>query len=510
MRGQRWRGLVALLAGLLIIGMGSAVQSAPASDTVVVAFGAELTTMDPPFFTSSNEQTVYYHLFDTLVTRDANDRIIPWLATSWSNPNSLTWEFKLRSDVRWHNGDPFTAEDVKFTFDRIIDPAKNNPSRSKFPTLTEVRVVEPHTVRLITKGPDPLMLARLAGISAWIVPAKYIREKGDQYFARNPIGTGSYKFVEWVRDDHLTLEAMPRSWAGRARVRRIITRPVREASTRLALLRTGEVGIVQNVPPDQVDALKTSPDVEVVTQPSLRSMYIILRSDMEPTNNKKLRQAMNHAVNKEAIIKGILRGFGIVSRGQPMGKEYFGFNAKLQPYPYDVEKAKQLMAEAGHARGLSDKRLSPSGRYQQDKEIAQAVAGQLGAIGVRVDLDLVEFASYVRLKLERRIHPLTLGAWSQPIYDADGVFRLLYGTNEPWGVHYSNAHVDKLLLEAALTLNPQRRQKLYEEVSEIGRDDAPVIFLHQLVDLYARRRGAPVRPLADETIVVLPKWELIR
>jgi peptide/nickel transport system substrate-binding protein len=499
-----------LIALLFVAGITGRGTSGPAPDVGVIAFGSELVTMDPPFFTSSNEQTIYYHVFDTLVTRDANNNIIPWLATSWSNPNALTWDFTLRSDVRWHNGDPLTPEDVKYTFDRIIDPAKNNPSRTKFPGLNEVRVVDKDTVRFITKGPDPLMLARMAGISAWIVPAKVLRERGDEAFARNPIGTGPYRFVEWVRDDHLTLEANPRYWAGRPRLRQIITRPVREASTRVALLRTGDVSLIQNVPTDQVESLKSTSGVDVITTPSLRSMYVILRSDVEPTSNRRLRLAMNYAIDKEAIVRTLLRGHGIVSRGQTMGREYFGYNARLQPYPYDVERARQLLSEAGLSRGVTVRMLSPSGRYQLDREISQAIVAQLGAVGIRVELELVEFAVYVRLKLERRIHPLTLGAWSQPVYDADGVLRLLYATNEPWGVHYSNQKVDDLLSEAALTLNPQRRLRLYEQAGETIREDAPVIFLHQLVDLYAKRSGAPLLAMPDETIIAHPKWQFRR
>ena len=484
----------------------SARQDAAVPEQVTISFGSELTTMDPPFFTSSNEQSVYYAIYDTLVTRDGEGNIIPGLAESWQTLDDNTWEFKLRSGVTFHDDSEMTSSDVKFTFDRIIGDIMENPSQSKLATIKEVQAVDPLTVRIITTAPDPLMLARLAGIVTWIVPQQYIEANGVEHFATNPIGTGPYRFVRWEKDEELVLEANADYWQGVPPVKRIVFRPVPEASTRLALLKSGDVDIIQNVPPDQVGTIEGDESVEVVTTPSLRSMYLILRSDMEPTDDVRVRQAINYAIDKESLVSEILGGYGIVSQGQTMGEEYFGFNPELRPYPYDPDKARQLLAEAGYDDGLTVEMLTPSGRYQLDRTIAEAVAGQLSEVGIEVDLEAVEFGVYVTRKLERTIDPITLGAWSQPVYDADGVVHLLYHTDEPWGVHYSNPRVDELAERARQTLDPDARLAMYHEALQIIREDAPVLFLHQQVDIYGRRAGAPVTPLADETIIVYPKW----
>ncbi len=493
--------------GATVRSNGSAAPAAQGTpEKVTIAFGSELTTMDPPFFTTSNEETVYYALYDTLVTRAEDLTIIPGLAESWQTPDENTWEFKLRAGVTFHDGTALTSEDVKYTFDRIIGDFMENPAQSKLATIKEVQAVDSSTVRIITSAPDPIMLARLAGIVTWIVPKAYIEANGADHFATNPIGTGPYKFVSWKKDEELVLAANESYWQGKPSVSQIGFRPIPEAATRLALLKSGEVDLIQDVPPDQVDVIEADGDLEIATAPSLRSMYVILRSDEPPFDDVRIRQAVNYGIDKEGIIDALLGGNGVISKGQTMGPEYFGFNPDLEPYPYDPDKARQLLSDAGVGSGLSVKFLTPAGRYQQDKTIAEAVAGQLGEIGIQADIEAVEFGVYVTRKLDRTIEPMTLGAWSQPVYDADGVAYLLFHTDEPWGVHYSNAHVDELVEKARATLDQDARLQMYHEALAIVREDAPVAFLHQMVGIYARRKGAPVTPLPDETIVVQPKW----
>ncbi|MEA2514488.1 MAG: peptide/nickel transport system substrate-binding protein [Thermomicrobiales bacterium] len=513
---RRMRSLAALIVGALLFAAlaqlggspraATARQEATPPEQVTIAFGSELTTMDPPFFTSSNEETVYYAIFDTLVTRDAAGQIIPGLAESWQTLDDNTWEFKLRAGVKFHDGTDLTSEDVKFTIDRIIDGTMENPNISKLLTIKEVVAVDPLTVRIITSAPDALMLARMAGIVSWIVPKHYIEAHGATHFATNPIGTGPYKFVSWEKDKELVLEANPDYFLGAPAVKRIVFRPVPEPSTRLALLKSGDVDLIQNVPPDQADVISGEEGLELATTPSLRSMYLILRSDAAPTDDVRVRQAINYAIDKESLVNDILGGYGLVSQGQTMGKEYFGFNPDLAPYRYDPDKARALLAEAGYADGLTVKMLTPSGRYQEDRTIAEAVAGQLSEVGIQVELEAVEFGVYVTRKLERTIEPITLGAWSQPVFDADGVVFLLYRTDETWGVHYSNPRVDELAAQARTTIDQEARRAMYAEALQIIRDEAPVAFLHQLVDIYGRRVGAPIMPQPDETIVVQPKW----
>jgi peptide/nickel transport system substrate-binding protein len=504
---------VALSAGLLAgpgrlstARVARAFQESSDQEQVTIAFSSELNTLDPAFFTSSNEQSVYYAVFDTLVTRDADLNIIPGLAESWTNPDDNTWEFKLRAGVTFHDGSPLTSDDVKFTVDRILGDFMENPSQSKLATIQEVQAVDPLTVRFITKSPDPILLARLAGIVGWIVPKAHIEATGFEDFATNPVGTGPYRFVSWTKDEELVLESNPAYWKGEPPYKRIVFRPVPEASTRLALLKSGDVDFIQDVPTDQVSAFEGDDTLQIISTPTLRTLYFILRSDEGPLTDVRVRQAMNYAIDKEGVISELLNGNGTVSPGQTMGPEYFGFNPELQPYPYDPEKAKALLAEAGFDGGQSIQLLTPSGRYQGDRTIAEAVAAQLSEVGITVEIEAVEFSVYVTRKLDRSIDPITLGAWSQPVYDADGVVYLLYHTDEPWGVHYSNPRVDELSEQARATLDPDARLSMYHEALAIIREDAPVIFMHQQTILSGAKTGSPVLAMPDESLIVFPKW----
>ena len=489
------------IAGLLIlvlIGLGGLPTSGVAqSPELVVAQGIDPETVDPHASYTTATMNVYLHMFDGLLHRDADLVIKPALATAWRSVDDNTWEFDLRRGVTFHDGSPFTAEDVKFSFERVFNPAFKSPLVPNVNAVTRVDVMDPHRVRLITKSPYPILPARLTVFP--IVPAKYVRDRGDAEFRRRPVGTGPYRFVEWIKDDHLTLEANPTWWGGRPRIARITFRPIPESATRVAALQAGNVDIVTNVPPDVVADLGKHPRLEVASVPSERVIFIHINVKLGgPTADRRVRQALNYGVNKKALIRFVLGGFG-VQVPAPITPQHFGFDPNLAPYPYDPERAKALLTEAGFPGGFDTTLYVPTGRYLKDRELGEAIAGQLGRVGVRTKLATPEWGTYAQLATSYKIGPLYLLGWSSQTYDADGVlFSTLY-TGNPWSP-YSNKELDALLLAARGSLDPEARKRHYQKALALIREEAPMIFLHRQVDVYGVSKRVAWKPRSDERI----------
>ena len=485
---------LAVIMGVAIVGLSPGPAQAA---ELVIAQGVDAEAVDPHLSYTTATMNIYLHIFDGLLHRDAGLAIRPALATAWRLVDDNSWEFDLRPGVTFHDGSPFTAEDVKFSIERVLDPAFKSQLAPNINAVTRVEVVDPHKVRLITKSPYPILPARLTVFP--IVPAKYLREKGDTLFKRRPVGTGPYRFVEWVKHDRLILEASPGYWGGRPRVDRLIFRPIPEAAGRVAALQAGNVDLITNVPPDLVAPLRGSPNAEVASVPSERVIFIGINPKLGgPTANKKVRQALNYGVDKQALIRFVLGGFGVQIPGL-ITQDHFGFDPTLAPYPHDPERARALLAEAGYPNGFDTTLYAPTGRYLKDREVGEAIAGQLTKIGVRAKVETPEWGTYVQTALAHKIGPLYLLGWSSQTYDADGVlFSTLY-TGNPWAM-YSNRDVDAVLLAARSSIDPEVRKGHYRKALALIRDEAPMIFLHRQVDIYGVSKRIQWKPRSDERI----------
>ncbi len=479
--------------------IGSLAFSNPsAASQIIIAQGNDAATLDPHLTLTMSDINVINHVCDGLVRRDLDMTIVPGLAESWKSIDPLTHEFKLRGGVKFHNGEPFTAQVVKFNIERVLEPKFVSRIKTYLKIIDRVEVVDDHTVRIVTKKPSPVLLNQL--LRVLMLPPKYVKEKGDKYVTRNPVGTGPYRFVEWAKDDHITLEAYKEHWRGKPPFDRVIFKPIPESSTRVAALLTGEVDIITNVPPSDIKRLKDSKNVHPVINPSIRCMFVKLNTEKPPFNNKWARQALNYAVDKDAIIDSLFEGKAKKLNGQLISPEYFGYNPDLKPYPYDPQKAKELLAKGGYPNGFEVEFDTPSGRYLLDREVSQAIAGQLLRVGIKAKVKVLEWGLYMKKYVRtHNLAPMAFLGYAGRTVEADGMYTFL-STESPYS-YYSNKEVDKLLVEGRTTLDRNKRMKIYKKISEILREEAPIAFLYQQVDIYGvSNKFDWWKPRADQNI----------
>jgi peptide/nickel transport system substrate-binding protein len=459
-----------------------AVQAAAARDHLVVALADDWQLMDPAAHYLIAAFTVHRHIYEPLVENDLAGNLVPRLAEAWRIVDDLTWEFKLRQRVRAHNGEEFTAESVKFTLERIIDPATKSAQAFLWKPLDRVEVRDPYTAVVRTKEPFGALLANLTLTE--MLPARAAREPG---FFQKPVGLGPFKVVRWARGDRIELEAHPHYWAGAPKVGRLTFRHIPEISTRVAALKAGEVDIIERLFPDQIASLEAHPDTTVQHTVATEQQFIGFNGGKKPFSDARVRQAMNYAVNREALIRDLLLGYARVPRSSlPAG--VFGHNSRLQPYPHDPAKARALLAEAGYPGGFDMELISIRGLYIKGLEIAQAVAAQLGEVGVRVRINEVEAARMREMRAAGNFDAIMTG-WATMNRDADfGMWQPYHteGSRRMW--RYSNGEVDALIQRGQKTLDQRQRGRPYEQAQELIWRDAPLLWLYWTVNINGVRR----------------------
>ncbi len=478
--------LISIIAfSLLSVGM----VSAAAKGKIVIAQGAETNTLDPHKGGSAMFVNACLTMYDLLIRRTWDGKQKLALATSYKSIDPVTWEFKLRKGVKFHNGEPLTASDVKFSFDRLREKKTKSPFRVFFRGITEVQVIDDYTVRIITKKPDPALPSRTS-FAAFIVPEEYMKKHGDEYFAKHPIGSGRYKFVKWVRNDYLELEASENYWGKKpATINKLIFKSIPESGSRMAALQTGEVDIATNVQPHMIPKLNKDSKIKVISGPSGRVIFIGFNLTMPekagPLMNKKVRQAINYAVDKKSLIKHILMGSGD-QLATPLVPVAFGYDRKIKPYSYDPKKAIKLLKEAGYPNGFETEFATGSGRYLMDKQIASAIVGMLAKVGIKAKLKVYEWGKYSQVRKAHKVEPLYLLGWGNTMYDADGTLVPLFFSKSTYS-NYINPELDKMMMAARYQMDPKKRKAEYKEILKVIKDEAPWIFLYQQRDNYGVR-----------------------
>lgn len=495
--------LLTLLTLVLVLSSSALAQSG----RLVIAQGVDATTMDPNDQRETPTGNVVANIFDPLHMRAVDGGLIPWLATEVTPIDENTWELALREGVSFHNGEPFNAEVAKFNFDRLTDPDEPLNTSDLWTSVERTEVIDEYTIRVHTSRPLATFLTQLTQI--YMVPKEYIEENGRSHFASNPVGTGPYRFVRWTRDQEVVMEANPDYWFGTPSISELVFRPIPESSSRVAELITGGVDIITNLSPEAVPTVEATGTAVASTVPSIRNIFVVLNVMGEgPLDDPQVRQALNYAIDRQTIIDAILRGDG-VANGCPLNPYMFGYVEELcAPFAYDPERAQELLAEAGYEDGFSFTMGSPDGRYLNDRQVAEAVVGQLAEIGVTADLRVQEWSSYVGQILERQIPTEAwLIGWGNSQFDADNtLFSLLYGGSVEGGPnqvvfsYMQNEALDERLFEARSTVDQDRRAELYQESLEIVREEAPWIFLYQQVDIYGVSSEVDWEPRPDELI----------
>ena len=482
---------------LLSFGLSYAARD---KDTIVIVQGVDPTTMDPQNHMETPAWNVHLQMFDTLLQRDSGIKIKPLLAESYKIVDDHTWEFKLRKGVKFHNGEDFNAAAVKFVLERMADPKLKLRQTVFQGVIDRVDVVDDYTARIVTKKPYPVMDAMLC-IYGQVIPPKYFQEKGPVHFALNPVGTGPYKFVRWVKDDHILLEANPNYWRGAPKVKKIMFRPIPEATTRVAALQTQEADIVVNIPPHLTKLMDWKGRSFVSKVPSVRVIFVAFDTTKGgPVADKRVRQAIAMGIDMKTNIKKVLEGNGVLL-GSPFTDKHFGYDPSVKPYDYDPEKAKKLLAEAGYAKGFEFTINSPNGRYLNDKEMAEACAGDLRKIGINATVKTHEWGTYMNRMYSHNNPPAYLLGWGNTSFDADFTINPLMRT----GLVLSNVsfpELDALIDEGISTMDPKKRQKIYSNAVKVIKEEIPWAWTYQQIDSYGVNERLNWKARTDELMVV--------
>jgi peptide/nickel transport system substrate-binding protein len=482
---------------VLLLVFGSA-WAAP-QDTIVIAQGVDPGTLDPQDHYETPSFNVLLNIYETLVVRDDDMKLVPLLATSWKLINDVTWEFVLRKGVKFHNGEAFNAGAVKFSLERIADGKNKLKQTTLVGIIDRVEVVDDYTVRVITTKPYPYLDAQLGHIGAIMAP-KYFQEKGAAHVARNPVGTGPYKLVSWVKDDQLILGANESYWGGKPRIMKAIFRPVPEAMTRVAGLQTQEIDLIVNIPPHLARLTDWKGRSSVAKVPSSRVIFMAFDTTQGgPLADRRVRQAIAQGIDVDKIIKNVLEG-NAIRLGTPFTKYHFGYDGTIPPYAFDPEKAKKLLAEAG-VQNLELTLNSPTGRYLSDKEVSEAVVGDLRKIGINARVKINEWGTHMNMIYAHKGGPSYLLGWGGATFDADATFFPMLRTGQVLS-HYSNAKLDSMIEEGRSLMDKAKRQKIYSEAAKLVKEEVPWAFAYQQMDIYGVSARVSFKPRADEKLFV--------
>jgi peptide/nickel transport system substrate-binding protein len=464
------------------IASGFVPRAAAQARELVVAFSIDPGHMDPRVEAGVPGWSIFHTIHDPFLWRDERINPVPWLVLKWEQVNPTTMRWHLRKGVKFHNGEDFTAESVKVSFEHYSATTSRSPWRSQLNVVKQFRMPDPHTVELVTERPNRPLLRNAT--QAMALSPRAIRELGDR-FPTSPVGTGQMRFVEYRPGQHVLMEANPAYWGKKSSFGRIRIRFIPENGTRLASLEAGEVMMINNVPPDQVATLRNNPSLQVINVPSNRVIFVSLRTDRKPFNDKRVRQAMNYAIDREAITKGIFGGMAPVARA-PLPSGVFAFHTGLTPYPYDPARAKKLLAEAG-ASGATFNFGAPNGRYLMDKQVGEAIAGYLDAVGFKVVFENPSWSTFVSeiTKFEKAKYDGYMFGWGIVTAEPDQLMGEHFYSVNARRTLYNNPEVDRLIVDARENFDEARVRSDYQKAQEILWDDCPWIWLYEQPDITA-------------------------
>jgi peptide/nickel transport system substrate-binding protein len=512
---------IALL--VLVIALSAApLPGFAAGKDFVIGLGGEATQLNPVVATDGFSYIAEWPLFDSLVELDQGLNVRPLLAESWEvSKDGLTYTFKLRKGVKWHDGAPFTARDVAFTFYAVLNPKVTTPHRAYFdalagfPELTNkdapkrpedlavkpIEVVDDHSVRFRLRYPSGSFLAVLTNPRAGIIPEHLLKtaDLNTTEFNRKPVGTGPFKFVEWRRGERLVMEANPQYHGGRPALDRLIFRIIPDSVVLLQELRAGGVDFIENPPLNEVARLKQTAGLKVLVADNTSYNYFGWRQDLEPFNDVRVRRALNHAVDVPTLVKEALQGYATIATGQ-FPPASWAFDPAVKPYAYDPNRAKALLGEAGFRPGAdgvlerNGKRFSFTIRHDQAnqavKDTAVIIQEYLKRVGVEAKLEPLDWPTFVKKLFASEFEGIVVG-WTNH-HDPDPFAYTIWHSSQWKGrnfAHFKNPRADELLEQARHTAVVAERKKYYAEFSKLLMEDAPYVFLYFPQQVFVTRQS---------------------
>jgi peptide/nickel transport system substrate-binding protein len=441
-------------------------------------------TLDPAQELSNVGSRVNWTPYDTLIRRDfLNGNVnVPHLATGWTQVSETVLDLTLREGVTFHNGDPFTADDVVFTFQRLFDAAEDSnlvEAGTYFSSFASVEKTGDYAVRITTTQPDPLILNRLASWGGWIVPQGHITTVGQDEFQRTGMGTGPFRFVSFTPDDEIVLERYDGFWGDLPPVKRVVFRVIPEVAARVTALANGEVQLITNVPPDQVETLSASENVDV-REIVLSNTHVLVYNTNQPgLQDKRLRQALNLGIDRQLLIDAIWAGTARAKRSHQFEEYGYLFNPERPFTPYDPERARQLVEESDYNGELIPYQ-TVAGYYTNAEQSAQAIVQMWQDIGINTEVQILEASAN---GAERFVH-----TWSNSslLADPDGSLNRSWGPESNTQAQYWAApeEFNQLAIAARSTLDQQTRYDAYQRMLDLWEDDAPGTVLYDPAEFY--------------------------
>jgi len=475
------RAFPKLLLSLAVFLAGSAL----AQETFRIAIGVDADSLDPVQGTTTTIDNIVDYMAQTLIGIDETGALVPLLATEWStSEDGLAMDLTLREGVVFHDGTPLTADVVVWNFDRLRDPEVNVPRRGPYAPIESVEAVDDLHVRLHLSQPSPYMAGALTQSTAAIISPASVDVEGNSYTnITQLVGTGPYVFGSRSLGERIVVTRFDDYWGEAPFYEEVIFQIVPEATTRESLLLAGQVDMIILPPASDIPALDANPAVEVAFGPSNRTIFIVINTSKPGLDDPRVRQALNYAVDKQAIVDGILFGAADVMDA-PMAESLFGYRS-VGAYEYDPERARELLAEAGIEPGeLTLDFMAPTGRYVQDFPAAQAIANYLSEVGVTANVRTMDWPTYVGTMtqpVDQNETQLHLLGWAPAFMDASQqMLQFQQSQHPPSGLatsFYTNPEVEELVSQANSTVDEGQRADLYAQAAELIWQDAPWIFL---------------------------------
>lgn len=463
-------------------------EEAAAGGDLIIAELSDASSLDPHGSNDVPSSNVQSNLYETLVNRNADGELVPGLAESWTQVDDLTWEFKLKQGVTFHDGEAFNAEAVKTSFDRLLDPEVASPRAFLFEMVTEVKVVDESTVQFVTEYPFSPLLAHLTHNGGSIISPKSIEEdyaamkadssvKAGSVIGTNPVGTGPFKFESWTPGTEIKLVKFAEYAGTPVNVDSVTFKVVPESATRVAELQSGFAHIIGAVEPGQVENVNSFDGASVLESSSSSLTYLGFNTEKEPFNDPKVRQAISKAIDRPTLIEGIYEGYGIPAIS-PLAPGIFGYTEDVTSMAYNMDEAKALLAEAGYADGFKTTIWTNDNPARQ--QVAIVLQEELKKLNIQAEIEVMEFGSYLE-KTAAGEHDMFILGWSNPTGDADyGLYALFHSSQhgDPGNrSFYSSEKVDELLEKGRREADPAAREAIYKEALQLISDESPMAFV---------------------------------
>ncbi|TVR01616.1 MAG: hypothetical protein EA403_10230 [Spirochaetaceae bacterium] len=486
--------LTLVLAAPALAGGRAETATAPQRPLVVVQ-SAEPPGLDPSLHREGPTYNVTINIFDSLLRKTPDGRNVPALAESFEREGDRAWVFRLRQGVTFHNGEPLTAEAVKFSIDRIFDPALESRRGNDLRWMRNVQVIDDLTIRI--EAEEPFALAEHYFSELQIIPPQHIAEVGNEAFNAAPVGTGPFRFVRWDRGNRIVLERNDNYWRTAIEIPELEFRFIDSASSRVATLLAGEADLIADPPITARTQIEQNPNTVFATATGTRVMFVGLDAVQEsPVSDPRVRRAMNYAIDNDAIVSSLLFGLAEATTAHLTPAD-FGYTSAVSPFPYDPTRARALLAEAGYPNGFSVTMDITSGRYINDVAVAEAIAGYLETVGITVNIEVFEFGAFNGRLFGKQTSPMYLVGWGNPLFDAAYIWDFTARSGSLLR-SIENPAIDTLLAQARTTTDQSVRERAFHQVKPLIREAAPSIFLYKQPVLFGMSNRLVWEPRSDE------------